>query len=362
MQLSSLARRAAARVAVAWLSVLLGARAMPAQQRSPVDDAIAAITRAVNDLRYVEAIRLARDLEPDVARMRLAQAARYRQVFALAFFPEEPEFQRPDSALRQLQALVRIRPDAEFEPELKWDGLDSLLRVARRRTFAVGIDAPSSAQLAGASPTADIAVVVSRPARLRLTTVHRVSGRTFAHDSALVTERGVLRVRSHDGVAAWIATGEYDLRVTGFDINGRDSVVASRRLTATATALELATPPDFDSTTLQAEFEKPRRVLTAAKGLAFGVLTSAIATAPRGGGLLARFYDPDKRAGELGGAIVLGGIVAAALEKGRPVPAAVQANDERRRAHADRVAVTLSENGRRLATYRVTIRISEEVP
>ena len=92
------------------------------------------------------------------------------------------------------------------------------------------------------------------------------------------------------------------------------------------------------------------------------ISTAVVATTPRGGGLLARFYDADPRAAGLGGVVALGGVAAAFLEKGRPLPAAVAANEGLRRTHADLVARTLTENGRALAAYRVTVRISEETP
>lgn len=349
--------------ALLLLALCLAPSAATAQQRTtPVDDAIESIRRALNDLRYTEAVRLAKDLEADAPRMRPSQAAVFRQIFALAYFPEEMEFQKPDSSLRQLRALVRLRPDVEIEPELRWAGLDSLLAIARAETFAVGIETAPQMELAGASPTGDVTVFTTRPTRLRLALVHRTSGRSIVHDSAVVAGRGVMRLRAHDGMTAWIASGEYALRVSGVDVRTRDSVTVSRALSAKATPLAVAPLPVLDSARLQPEHEKPSRVRTAATGIAFGVLTSSLATTPRGGGLLARFYDPDPRAAGLGGLVALGGVAAAFLEKGRPLPAAVAANEGIRRTHADAVARTMTDNGRALAAYRVTVRITEETP
>ncbi len=345
------------------LALLVAPLAVGAQQRNaPVDDVIESIRRALNDLRYAEALRLAKDLEADAPRMRPSQAVVFRQIFALAYFPEESEFQKPDSSLRQLRALVRLRPDVEIEPELRWAGLDSLLAVARTETFAVGVEAPPQFELAGASPTGDIAVFTTRSTRLRLALVHRTSGRSIVHDSAVVTGRGILRARSHDGLAAWISSGEYELRVSGVDVRNRDSITVTRSLSAKATPLALVSAPALDSASFLREYEKPNRIRTAATGIAFGVLTASLATTPRGGGLLARFYDPDKRAGGLGVLVAAGGVAAAVFEKGRPLPAAVAANDALRRAHAESVARTLTENSRALSGYRVTVRITEETP
>jgi hypothetical protein len=341
---------------------LLPLSATAQQRATPIDDVIENIRRALNDLRYTEAVRLARDLETDAARMRPSREVVYRQIFALAYFPEELEFQKPDSSLRQLRRLVQLRPDIEIEPELRWAGLDSLLAIARAETFAVGVDAAREMELAGASPTGDVTVFTTRPTRLRLALVHRTSGRTIVHDSAVVSGRGTLRLRAHDGVVAWITAGEYSLRVSGTDVRSRDTVTVSRALVAKAGPLALTPLPVLDSARLQKEHEQPNRVRTAVTGIAFGVLTSSLATTPRGGGLLARFYDPDPRAAGLGGVVALGSVAAAFLEKGRAVPAAIAANQTVRRSHADAVARTMSGNARVLSGYRVTVRITEEMP
>ncbi len=345
-----------------WRPALLAAAALASplaaqQRRSPTDDVIEAAKRALNDLRYDEAIRLGRDIEPFTAQMRTAQVVALRQVLALAFFPEEREFQRPDSALRQLVALVRLRPDADLAPDLRWSGLDSLLAVARERTFAAALVPVAEYQMGGA-----FTVATTRSARVRLVLVERGSGRVVARDSALVRGREALTLRAHDDREVAVRAGEHELRLAAFDVVTRDSVLVAVPVVATATSVSLLPLPVLDSTRLRVERERPDRARTAVKGLLFGVATAAIGSLARGGGRLARDFDPDPRAAGMGAVIALGSLGLALTEKGRAIPAAVRANDQVRAAHARALAAAQEENARRLAGYRVTLRVSGEAP
>lgn len=330
------------------------------QRRSPTDDVIESMKRAVNDLRYGEAIRLGRDLEVLVPQMRVSQVVAFRQVFALAWYPEESEFQQADSALRQLAGLVRVRPDAQLAQELSWSGLDSLLTVARDRTFGFAASPAAEYVLSGSEATGDVELVTSRPANVRLTLVHRGSGRSIPQDSGLVRERGRLHLRAHDGVAPLIDAGEYDLRVVAVDARTRDTIVVVRRATVSAPSFQLQAPPALDSVLLQRERTAPDRKRTVITGLLAGAATALIGSAVRGGGTVPDTYATDSRAGGVGALIALGSFGIAAMEKGREVPEAVKANARIRAAHAASVDAARAENARRLAAHRVTVRFPVE--
>lgn len=330
------------------------------QRRSPTDDVIASMKRAVNDLRYGEAIRLGRDLEALVPQMRASQVVAFRQVFALAWFPEESEFQRADSALRQLAGLVRVKPDAQLTQELSWSGLDSLLSLARDRTFGFAASPAAEYVLTGTDATGEVELRSTRPANVRLSLVHRGSGRLIPQDSGLVRDRGRLRLRAHDGIAPRIDAGEYDLRIVAVDVRTRDTIVVVRRATVSAAALQLQSPPALDSASLRPERIAPDRKRTVITGLIAGAATALIGSAVRGGGSLPDTYASDSRAGGVGVLIAFGSIGIAALEKGRQIPEAVKANDVVRASHATRVTATREENARRLAAHRVTVRFPVE--
>ena len=235
------------------LSVLLAAPLTAQQRRSPTDDVLDAIKRAVNDLRYDEAIRLGHDIEAFVPQMRPSQVVVLRQILALAYFPEEAEHQLADSSLRQLAALVRFRPDAELPQDLRWRGLDSLFALARERTFGFAALPDAEYTLTGVEATGDVGVVTTRLAQVRLSMVHRLSGRTIPLDSGVVRDRGVLRLRAHDGYALLLEAGEYDLRIVAVDTRARDSIVVLRRVSVSSSALTLLPMPLLDSARLVPE-------------------------------------------------------------------------------------------------------------
>jgi len=332
------------------------------QRRSPADDVIESMKRAVNDLRYDEAIRLGRDLEVLVPQMRASQVVAFRQVFALAWYPEENEFQRADSALRQLAGLVRVKPDAQLAQELSWSGLDSLLTVARDRTFGFAASPAAEYVLTGPDATGEIELLTTRPANVRLALVHRGSGRSIPQDSGLVRDRGRLRLRAHDGRAPLLDTGEYDLRIVAVavDARARDTIVVVRRATVSAAAFTPQATPVLDSASLRPERIAPDRKRTVITGLLAGAATALIGSAVRGGGTLPDTYASDSRAGGVGVLIAFGSIGIAALEKGREIPEAIKANDLVRASHATRVAAVREENARRLAAHKVTVRFPVE--
>jgi hypothetical protein len=106
---------------------------LSAQQTSPVDDVLDRMFSDVNDFRYADAVRRGEEAAAITRAMSRTQQVRYRGLMAAAYYPEESTFQRPEAALRELDALIRLVPDAQLPQELFWRGLDSLLSVSRSR-------------------------------------------------------------------------------------------------------------------------------------------------------------------------------------------------------------------------------------
>lgn len=349
------------RAATALLLILALVTPVAAQgRRSPTDDVLDAMRRALNDVRYDEARRLGSDLEAFVPQMRTGQVVAMRQLLALAWFPEEPRAQQPDSALRQLGALVRLAPEARLDPDYTWTGLDSLLTVARERTFGFTATPAAEYTLTGADATGEVLVVTTRSAFVRLALVHRGSGRVVPQDSALVRDRGTVRLRAHRDGTLLIEPAEYDLRAVATDVRTRDSIVVVRRVMASAPAIALQPVPVLPDSALRPERVAPDRTRTIVTGLVAGAATALVGSAIRGGGTLPATYAADPRAGGIGAVIALGAVGIALTEKGRAIPEAVRANDVVRASHASRVAAARSENARRLAAHRVTLRLAPE--
>ena len=231
------------------LLVLAAALARPAQaqatpEASPLDDLIARVRADVNDLKYPEAIARGREVFSFARTARPSQLIALRHAMAAAFYPEEREAQQPDSALAHLRATVRLQPDVQLAAELKWSGLDSLLEVARRTTFAVQLRPNAADTLTGPSGRGSISFIASRPARYKLRIRALPNGASVMQDSVMTaTASGRLSYRAHDGLAALIGAGQYEVLVTAYDSASTDSIVIRHDAEATATTVSTVPRP-----------------------------------------------------------------------------------------------------------------------
>ncbi len=323
-------------------------------------DLIDRVKADINDLKYAEAVRRGQEIFSFVSAMTPAQILELRQVMAAAFYPEEVEGQQPDSAMAHLVELVKLDPEATNAADVKWAGLDSLLEVARSRTFSVAVRYQEESILVGADGRGFADVITTRPARFTLRITPASGGETIVHDTASAAKRGRLSYRAHDGEKPLLATGEYVLLVTAVDSATGDSVTIRHRGTATGEAPQLTALTAFDERTLRPEYAKPPRVRTVFTGIVFAGLTYAIASQGRAGEPLKTLYDNDGRAMLLSGAMLAATVSTFFLDKGEPDRAAMAANlrarDDHRRAMMDAEA----ENRRRIAAYRVTVRVTPE--
>lgn len=100
-----------------------------------MDDLILRVIADLSDLRYGDAIVRGREVMAYARPMMSpAQASLLHTVIAAAF----------DSAIKELEAAIHVKPDVVLPVELAWDGLDSLLTVARSRSFAVVVQAAAA--------------------------------------------------------------------------------------------------------------------------------------------------------------------------------------------------------------------------
>ena len=148
-------------VSLARPDAVAGAQAL----RALDDDALVAIREDVLLQRYDEAIRRANDVLGSARAMTLRQRVELWQMMAAAYYPPDADAQKPDSALLQIDALVRVAPDASLPAELSWPGLDTLFEKARAFVFSVTSRPPPEIEMRGASQPGFITVVASRPTR-----------------------------------------------------------------------------------------------------------------------------------------------------------------------------------------------------
>lgn len=341
-------------------ALTLAAAPLRAQTTSPTDVLITRVIEDVNDLRYADAIRHGYEVFAVARALTPAQEVLLRSAMAAAFYPEELAAQQPDSALLQLTAAIFRVPDATLPPELHWAGLDSLLSVARRRTFAVQFSGAEQT-LTGPTEQGTLTVVSSRPVRLVLRT--SLLGSTVAHtqdSTSAPALRALLRFRAHNGRDVLLAQGAHTATVIAIDANG-DSVFVTRRLEVTGARLMLIAPPALDSAQLKpGTTARPNLVKAGLTTLAFALATFTIGGLSGDDEDFGPGYEPDGRSTLVGLTILSAGVFTYFVERNKADPASVAANTALRDAHRRAMDDAEAQNRTRINQYRVTVKVVEE--
>jgi hypothetical protein len=335
----------------------LRAQVVPAAGE-PVDDLILRVIADLSDLRYGDAIRRGREVM-SYARpmMSVEQASLLHTAIAAAFYPEEAAAQRPDSALAELEAAIRVKPDVVLPVELAWDGLDSLLTVARSRSFAVVVRADSTRTLVGPAARAGLMVQSSRPARFTLRTgVLGSSTSVVQSTSAELSLASVLMFRALEGNDVLLAPGEYTATVTAVDAAG-DSVRVQRRLLVEGEPLYVIAPPTFDESRLLPERRRGNLTVRVIASALLGGLVFA-ATSVRVDNDFEAEFKPSGSSTSLGLGVFAVGVGTHWLSRGRRDPDAVAANARMREDHRRAVEAAAAESEQRRNNYRVRVTVS----
>lgn len=341
--------------------VVAPAAAQPTQSASPIDDLIARVRTDIDNLEYAEAIRRGNLVFGFARSMRLEQLIALRSAMSAAFYPEEREAQQSDSALKHLVEMVRLKPDVTLSVETRWAGLDSLLELARLRTFAVQMRPSEQDQLVGTDGRGFVDVISSRPARYKLRIRAMPSGTAVLHDtSAIADPRGRLSFRAHDGRAPLLATGQYEVAVTAIDATTGDTVTVTHLAEATGVAPTLVPPPVFDTAQLKTDMARPPRVKMVMASLFFAGATIAIATVARAPDPIGSEFATDGRATFVGVAMIGAAVAGFWLDKGTVSVVNLQANMAARASYRKAVADAEAANKQKIAEYRVTMKIRPE--
>lgn len=323
----------------------------------PIDDLILRVIADLNDLRYDDAIARGREVFGFTRAMSPAQEALLRTAMAAAFYPEEEPAQRPDSALAQFAAAIRVKPDVEIPIELRWAGLDSLLGVARSRTFAVVVQADTARTLVGPGARGGLMVQSSRPARFTLRTGLVGAGSSVLQSSSVEpSTASVLMLRALDGNDVLLAPGEYTATVTAVDPVSGDSVQVRRRLLVEGRPLLIVAPPAFDSSRLVPERSRGSLGKRAVVSAVLGGAVFALASFSKDGEADDEF-NPTASSAQLGVAVFAIGLSSHWWGRGRRDPEAVAANARVRDEHRRAVEAAAAETERRRSEYRVTVQV-----
>lgn len=332
--------------------------AAQAQGSSPIDDLLLKAQQAFNDLNYLRADSIARQVLGAGGRITTAQRTRALLVIAAAYFPEETGAQKRAEAIATLKQVVRTDIDVKIPTDLTWSGLDSLLAETKRTTFGVSISADTLQSIVGPAGKGEIRVRSNHPASFRLTIAPVGGGAPLVSDSISNVTTGALHFPTMRNERPIFATGDYELVISGNEAQSSDT--ASARYIAHVTAPEMAfakLPASIDSSRLQVEHTSRYGF----KGVIVGALVAggiyAFSNVVRADTMVKRIVPADSKGAGVAAAAGLAVIIASYMDKGRQIPGAVNANQRLRADLATSIRAAETENANRIATYRTTIAI-----
>lgn len=325
---------------------------------SPIDDKIAHAKDALNSLRYDEARQSARELFALGGRLRRSQQISTLQLAAAAFYPEEESGRNADSARVYLTQLSKYYPEGSMPADITWRGLDSLLNDVRRQTFGATIKPPQQLTLSGTTSRPAVEVFSTKLARWQLYLVPQGGGVPTLLDTLPLTRSGRLAMRAHDGHAAVIQPGTYEVRVLAISEDQSDTITTKLDMMAEGippTLVDMPTP--LDTTKFQKERAGRAFGTAIAGGIIMGGATWALAQYARSLEDTKPFgkSSADNRSMKIGIAIGVGALAGAFLDPGRPDPEAKKANVAARNDYMKKVGEATEENRKRIADLRVTL-------
>jgi hypothetical protein len=254
--------------------------------------------------------------------------------------------------------MVRSRFDLTIPQTLRWAGLDSILAEAKATTFGLAAS-PASAQQDAVGPGGhiDFTARANRPATFRLTVTGPATP-TVIEDTAGGTQ-ATLQLPTMRNDRPIFSTGEYQVVLIATDKATGDTV--STRFVANVSVPELTfatVPATFDSSKLVPERTKRygwKGIVVG--GLVAGSIFSFSSAMHADTTLKAKVGADSKGAGiaALAGATV---ILASYLDKGRSIPSAIAANQQKRQDFAASIRAAQAENVNRIATHKTTFVIT----
>lgn len=340
--------------------LILGARAEAQTQQaaaSPIDDLLIRAQQAFNDLNYLRADSIARQV---LAAGRTTQEQRTRAmlVIAAAYYPEEVPAQKRSDAIATLKQVVRTNLDVTFPQELTWPGLDSLLAEARRSTFGVTSSADSMQVAVGPTGAGEIRMRTSRPATYLVTVAPADGGAAIVTDSLVNVSSGAVRFATMRNDRPIFTSGDYEIVIVATDRESGDTATIRRLARITAPELSFSPiPVAMDSSRLMAE----RTSRYGWKGVIVGGLVGGgifgLSSAMSADPAIKETVGPDSKGAGVAALAGIAVLTASFMDKGRQIPSAITANQQLRDDFGTAIRTAQAENANRIATYRTTIAI-----
>jgi hypothetical protein len=302
--------------------------------------------------------KFARQILEQMTTSTTAQKERARIILANVYYPEEaPNERKRAQALAVLKDAVRENFDLTIDRTLTWVGIDSILVEAKATTFGLAAG-PATPQQDGVGPAGhvDFTARASRPSNFRLSIRGPQTTAVFS-DTSGGTE-ATLQLPTMRNERPIYTSGEYEITIVAVDRASGDTVSARFTANVSAPALTFVTVPvALDSSRILSERTKKYGW----KGLIVGGLVAgsifSFSNTHADTTLKAKVGADSKGAGiaALAGVTI---IAASFMDRGRPIPNAIAANQRLRDDFATSIRNAQAENANRIATHKTTFVIT----
>lgn len=316
---------------------------------------------AFNDLQFVRADSLAREVLATGTRLRRSVRIQALHLVAAANYPEVNSEQRAAPARSALSELVKLDLGATIPRELSWPGLDSLYSDVLKNTFAMSVSARRDNPIEGVNGVSPIRVRTNRPATLVLQARSRDGIEVITLDTVHMSIDTTLRLRVGRDGRPILRGGEYDFLVQASDPQTRETITRRFEGIAIVPSIDyVPTPSKLDESEYLPTRAAPQRAGAIVGGVLVGVATFALGTALRQSDPIKAHGQVDTRFQQVGVLITLGTIGAGWYDRGRLLDRNVRINLRREREFATKMRLAKTENDKRAATYRASIALDPE--
>jgi hypothetical protein len=329
------------------------------RQNSPIMDMVEKGKDALNNLQYMTARATARELL--ALKLKRSQEIAALQLASAAYYPDELSARKPDTAAIYLRRLARLMPIGGFPSDLVSPALDSQLALARRNTFGATARPPLQVTLKGTDMRPAIEVIATRPARWQLFLSSGDGAPRILLDTLGASTNGRLSLRAHNGVDPLIMPGDQRLKVVSIASGQPDTIEISFDASATGAMPSLIAPPAAPDATKFLP-EKANRAIGAgvAGAIIVGGATWALSNVLRPSGSLGD-QKKDGRATFVAVGISVGALAAGLLDRGRPLPENIKANNAVRNSYLKQLGDATDTNRKRVAEYSLVLTIDPEI-
>ncbi len=340
-----------------WPQVL---SAQPGSASAVIRDRLDRARTALNDLQYLRADTIARDVLGMGNQLPRAGRVEALQVLAAANFPELQDNRNIAQARSALAALLRIDLAAAVPPDLSWRGLDSLFLEVSRETYAISVLVRKDNPIDGINGVSPIRVRANRPSSFVLYARSKDGVTSILLDSVGVATDTVLSLRVGRNGVPIMQGGSYDFAVRSTELVSREAISRVFDGVAVVPELTYALVPPVDSTNLLPVRSQHRREATIVGGALVSAATFAIGKALRARAPIADGGEVDRKYRLVSVAILGATIGAAIMDKGQVLDKNIAANTRTIEERTARSQGALRQNAIRAFDFRASIALNPE--